>query len=83
MKKIPQRMCIVRREKKDKRDLLRIVKDKEGNISVDLTGKKNGKGAYLTKSKEIILQAKNKKILNKVFEMEVPDSVYEEILKLI
>lgn len=83
MKKIPQRMCIVTREKTDKRNLLRIVKTPEGNLCADLTGKQNGHGAYLTKDKEIIESARKKKILNHVFEMDVPDSFYDELLKLI
>lgn len=83
MKKIPQRMCIVTREKTDKRNLLRVVKTKEGKLCADLTGKQNGHGAYLTKDKEIIESARKKKILNHVFEMDVPDSFYDELLKLI
>lgn len=79
MKKIPQRMCIVTHEKHDKKDLLRIVKSKEGDISVDLTGKKNGKGAYITKSLEVLETAKKKKVLERVFEIDNLDSIYDEI----
>ena len=82
MKKIPMRMCILTREKLPKKELIRIVKF-DGNISVDLTGKQNGKGCYLKKDAEVIKQAQKKKILNSVFETEVSDEIYEELLKSI
>lgn len=83
MKSIPQRMCVVTREKTDKNKLLRIVKDNLGNVSVDVTGKKNGKGAYITKDLEVLETAKKKKVLEKVFEIDDLTSVYEEIYNLI
>ncbi len=83
MKKIPQRMCIVTKEKTDKNKLLRIVKDNLGNVSVDESGKKNGKGAYITKDLEVLETAKKKKVLERVFEIENLSSVYEEIYNLI
>jgi predicted RNA-binding protein YlxR (DUF448 family) len=83
MKSIPQRMCVVTREKTDKNKLLRIVKDNLGNVSVDVTGKKNGKGAYITKDLGVLETAKKKKVLEKVFEIEDLTSVYEEIYNLI
>jgi len=83
MKSIPQRMCVVTREKTDKNKLLRIVKDNLGNVFVDETGKKNGKGAYITKDLEVLETAKKKKVLEKVFEIEDLTSVYEEIYNLI
>ena len=83
MKSIPQRMCVVTREKTDKNKLLRIVKDNLGNVSVDETGKKNGKGAYITKDLEVLETAKKKKVLEKVFEIDDLTSVYEEIYNLI
>ena len=61
MKKVPLRMCVVTRNREDKRNLLRIVKDKENNVFVDVTGKQNGKGAYITKSKEVLEMAKKNK----------------------
>lgn len=81
-KKIPMRMCVVTHEKYPKKDLIRVVSF-EGNISVDITGKQNGKGCYLKKDKEVIETARNKKILNHIFETEVSDSIYDELLKLI
>lgn len=83
MKKIPQRMCIVTKEKTDKRNLLRIVKTKDNQILVDLTGKQNGKGAYITKSKEVLEKAKKTKALDKALEITIPDSIYDEIESII
>ena len=83
MKKIPQRMCVVTKEKTDKRNLLRIVKTKDNQILVDLTGKQNGKGAYITKSKEVLEKAKKNKALDKALEITTPDSIYDEIESII
>ena len=83
MKKIPQRMCVVTREKTDKNKLLRIVKDNTGRVFVDITGKQNGKGAYITKSLETLETAKKKKVLEKVFEVDNLDGLYEEIENII
>ena len=80
MKKVPMRTCVVTKEKLPKKDLLRIVKF-EGKITVDPSGKLNGKGCYLKKDEAVVLEAKNKKLLNRVFEMDIDDSIYEEILK--
>ena len=83
MKKIPQRMCVVTKEKTDKRNLLRIVKTKDNQILVDLTGKQNDKGAYITKSKEVLEKAKKNKALDKALEITIPDSIYDEIESII
>lgn len=83
MKKVPLRMCVVTRNREDKRNLLRIVKDQESNVFVDVTGKQNGKGAYITKSKEVLEMAKKNKALDRALECEVPESIYEEIEKYI
>jgi predicted RNA-binding protein YlxR (DUF448 family) len=76
------RMCILTREKLPKKELIRVV-NFNGEVSVDVTGKKNGKGCYLKRDASVINEAKNKKILNHVFEMDVPEEIYDEILKLI
>ena len=81
MKKVPLRMCVVTRNREEKRNLLRIVKDKEGNISIDITGKQNGKGAYITKSKEVLELAKKTKALDRALDCEIPESIYDEIEK--
>lgn len=79
MKKIPMRTCVVTGEKLPKYELIRIVKTPEGDIVIDKSGKKNGRGAYLKLSLEVIEKAKKSKILNKKLETEVPDSIYEEL----
>ena len=83
MRKIPMRTCVVTREKCEKKDLLRVVRDNNGNVFVDDTNKANGRGAYLKKDKEVFLKAKNNKILDRVLETEVNEEVYEELNKLI
>ena len=77
------RMCIACRQMKDKRDLLRIVKDKEGNISVDLSGKKNGRGAYICKDEACLEKLKKQKSLNKAFKTNVSEDIYNEIREVI
>ena len=57
-KKVPLRTCVVTKEKQEKKNLLRVVKDKDGNISVDLTGKSNGRGAYITRDIALLERAK-------------------------
>ena len=81
-KKIPMRMCVVTREKSPKQDLIRVV-NFEGKTFVDPTGKHNGKGCYLKKDASVINEARKKKVLNHIFETEVSDDVYEELLKVI
>ena len=78
MKKIPMRMCIVTRERFPKMELLRIVKTDDGVI-VDKTGKVNGHGCYIKCDIEVLNKARKNKILNKVFECNVDDSIYDEI----
>lgn len=78
-KKEPLRMCIACREMKDKKALLRIIKDKEGKIFVDLTGKANGRGAYVCRDLGCLEKLKKQKILNKTFKMMVDENVYKEI----
>ena len=83
MKKIPQRMCVVTKNKTNKSDLLRIVKTQDNKCEVDMTGKKNGKGAYITKSLEVLETAKKKKVLERVFEIDDLSNVYKEIEDII
>jgi len=73
------RTCVACRQGKDKRDLLRIVKDKEGNIFIDPTGKKNGRGAYICKDKECFAKLKKQKSLNKSFKCNIPDEIYNAL----
>ena len=83
MKKIPERTCVVTKEKTQKKDLLRVVRDKEGNVSIDITGKSNGRGAYLKKDAEVIKKAQKTKVLDRVLEVTIPDEIYEEMLNTI
>lgn len=82
-KKIPMRSCIVTRERLPKGELLRVVKSPTGEVLVDTTGKINGRGAYIKKDIEVLEKAKKSKILERILETEISDSVYEEILKII
>lgn len=77
------RKCVATGEMKPKKELVRIVRSKEGIVSVDLTGKKSGRGAYLSLDREAVLLAKKKNILSNQLEVKVDDAVYEELLELI
>lgn len=81
MKKVPQRKCIACQERDSKKGLMRIVKNKEGQIFLDETGKANGRGAYICKSSQCLKKAIKSKALNRAFKIEVPDEVYENLLK--
>ena len=83
MKKIPMRRCIATNESFPKKELLRIVKTPEGEIKVDVTGKLNGRGCYINKSIEALNILKKKDLLKKTFEVAIPDSLYDEIEKII
>lgn len=82
-RKIPQRKCIVTNEIRPKKEMIRVVRNKEGEVFVDPTGKKNGRGAYLTIDAEVFKQARENKILDKVFQTTVDSSVYDELDALI
>ena len=83
VKKIPERTCVVTREKFPKKELLRIVRTPEGTVEIDLVGKKNGRGAYIKKDLEVLKIAKKNKILEHHLEVSIDDSVYEEIENVI
>ena len=83
MKKIPCRTCVITKEKLPKNELIRIVRTPEGNVVIDESGKTNGRGAYLKLDVNVIDKAKSSKALNRVLEVEVPDSIYEELKSLI
>ena len=82
-RKIPMRTCVVTKEKCEKRELIRIVRTPEGNVEIDSHGKKNGKGAYLKLSTEVIEKAKKTKALDRALEVPVPDSIYEELESMV
>ncbi|WML49250.1 YlxR family protein [Neobacillus sp. PS3-34] len=83
VKKVPMRKCVATGEMKPKKELVRIVRSKEGEVSVDLTGKKSGRGAYLSKDKEAVLLARKKNTLSNHLQTQIDDTVYEELLELI
>ena len=82
-KKIPMRCCVVTKEKLQKVELLRIVKTPEGIVIADLSGKLNGRGAYIKKDLQVLESAQKSNILEKRLECKIEDSVYEEIKKCI
>jgi uncharacterized protein len=82
-KKIPMRKCVATGEMRPKKELIRIVRSKEGEVSIDPTGKKSGRGAYLTKDKDTVLLAKKRNILSKQLEASIDESIYDELLDLI
>ena len=83
MRKIPLRTCVVTNEKLPKKELIRVVRDKDGNVSVDLTGKANGRGVYLKGSIDVIEKAKKSKIIDRKLEVEVKEEIYEELKKVV
>lgn len=83
VKKVPLRKCVVTNEQHPKMDMFRIVRTPENHIVVDLTGKEKGHGAYVSKSKEVILQAKKKKVLNRYLETEVPEEIFDQLEQLL
>ena len=83
MKKIPMRTCLITGEKLEKKDLIRVVRTPEGEVIVDTTGKANGRGAYLKKDINVIDKAKKSGILNKKLEVNVPESIYEELKNVV
>ena len=79
MKKMPQRTCMGCNTKKDKKDLIRIVKNKDGEINIDKTGKMQGRGAYLCNNIECLKTAIKTKRLEKVFEQQIDNDIYEKL----
>jgi predicted RNA-binding protein YlxR (DUF448 family) len=77
------RSCVVTLEKCEKKDLLRVVRDNSGNVFVDETGRANGRGAYLKRDIDVINKAKKNKILDRRLEVEVPESIYDELINMI
>ncbi len=79
MKKIPQRTCMGCNQKKDKKDFIRIVKNKNGEISIDKTGKMQGRGAYLCDNIECLEKAIKTKRIDRVFETKIDNDIYERL----
>jgi len=83
IRKIPMRTCVVTNEKLEKRELLRVVRTTDGEVIPDLTGKINGRGAYIKKDLEVLEKAKKSKILERRLETSISDDVYEKIKEVI
>jgi len=81
-KKTPMRTCVVTKEVLPKKSLVRIAATKEGIVSIDLNGKAPGRGAYLKLSREVIVLAKKNKALDRKLEVNIPESIYDELLIL-
>ncbi len=79
VKKIPMRTCIACRQEKPKKELIRVVKNKEGEFRLDKTGKLNGRGAYICNDKACMEKVIKKKLLSHAFEVEVASEVYDAI----
>lgn len=80
-KKIPLRMCLGCNELKPKKELIRVVKNQQGEISIDFTGKKPGHGAYICNSSECFKKAKKSKRFERVFECTIDESIYDLLTK--
>lgn len=81
-RKIPLRKCVVSNQQLPKNELIRVVKNKEGIVMVDLTGKLNGRGAYLKRDIKVIEKAIKTKKLDRHLETKIPDEIYEDLLGL-
>lgn len=84
-KKIPMRKCIISNEMRPKKDMIRVVINKEGEIFADATGKKQGRGAYVSKDVALVEKAQQREVLEKYFKAtkDTLDPVYKEIIRLI
>lgn len=80
-KKIPLRKCLGCNEMKPKKELLRVVRNKEGIISVDTMGRAQGRGAYICNEKQCFEKAKDLKMFNRAFQCNVPEEIYENLIK--
>ena len=77
VKKLPQRQCVGCRERKEKRELIRVVRSPEGGISLDFKGKKPGRGAYLCPDLECLKRARKSRALERALEVSIPAEVYD------
>jgi len=82
-RKIPLRTCVISKEKLPKQELIRVVRNNENQVFVDITGKSNGRGAYIKKDIEVLEKAIKTKALERHLEITIPGSVYEELRSII
>ena len=80
-KKIPQRQCMGCRERKNKRDLIRVVRGTDGNVSLDFGVKMNGRGAYICPNPECLKKVRKSKGLDRSLEVTIPEEVYDRLEK--
>lgn len=80
-RKIPMRKCLGCNEMKPKKELIRAVKSPDGEISLDLTGKKSGRGAYICPNKDCFIKARKAKRLERALDTQIPDTVYDAMSK--
>ena len=80
-KKIPQRQCMGCRERKAKRELIRVVRTTEGTVSLDFSGKLNGRGSYLCPDMNCLIKARKARSLERSLEVPIPEEVYDRIQK--
>ena len=80
-KKIPQRQCMGCRERKAKRELIRVVRQPDGNVSLDFGGKMNGRGAYICPNPECLKKVRKSKALDRSLEVSISDEVYERLAR--
>ena len=80
-KKIPLRMCLGCNELKPKKELIRVVKNQQGEISLDFTGKKSGRGAYICNSAECFKKARKSKKFERAYECAISEDIYNRILE--
>ena len=78
-KKIPQRQCMGCRERKAKREMIRVVRGTDGNVCLDFGGKMNGRGAYICPNPECLNKARRSKALERSLEVEIPAEVYDRL----
>jgi predicted RNA-binding protein YlxR (DUF448 family) len=78
-KKIPQRQCMGCRERKNKRDMIRVVRQTSGDVSLDFSGKLNGRGAYVCPDPECLKKARKAKSLDRSLEVTIPEEVYDRL----
>ena len=80
-KKIPQRQCMGCRERKNKRDMIRVVRETTGAVSLDFSGKLNGRGAYICPNAECLKKVQRSKALERSLETAIPEAVYDRLCK--
>ncbi|UUX34628.1 RNase P modulator RnpM [Fundicoccus culcitae] len=82
-RKVPMRKCVVSQQMFPKKELVRIVKNKENEVFIDPTGRQNGRGAYIGLEPELAIEAKRKRTFDKIFEMKITDEFYDELYNYI